>query len=174
MGNWSNPDQAVVHMYHSGLWGGWQYQVSGVQQESATVQFGYGGYQEARGSRINSNHFYIENLLEELDVPGEWYYNGSTSTLYYFPNASTVERPALPVLDTLIEIKGQPDQPVANITILGLELTETRSTFLQQYEVPSGGDWWVLAMSVCWCLAFVGEVGCSRRFKAHNAAMTLV
>ena len=29
----------------------------------------------------------------------------------------------------------------AGVTIEGFTLTETRATFLDQYEVPSGGDW---------------------------------
>ena len=59
-----------VHMFHGGLWGGWQYQVTGVKggaDGSVEVNLGYGGHQEGRGSSIKSNHFYVENVLEELD-----------------------------------------------------------------------------------------------------------
>ena len=47
---------AVVHMFHGGLWGGWQFQVTA--QTPSALQFGYGGYQEARGSGISQgkNH----------------------------------------------------------------------------------------------------------------------
>ena len=38
-------------MFHGGLWGGWQYQVA-AQPAEDTLAFGYGGYQEARGSGI--------------------------------------------------------------------------------------------------------------------------
>lgn len=39
---------------------------------SVTLSFGYGGYQEARGGSVHpGQHFYLENALEELDVPGE-------------------------------------------------------------------------------------------------------
>jgi len=120
--------------YHGGLWGGWQYQVSDVDAATSTVKFGYGGYQEARGSGIGSNHFYIENLLEELDAPGEWYFNHSSSTLYYYPNTTASERRALPVLDQLIAVQGLPGAPVVGVSFVGLEFTETRATFMQQYE----------------------------------------
>ena len=57
---------AVVHMFHGSLWGGWQYQVAGIGRNSSgggkALAFGYGGYQEARGAGINSNHFYLENV----------------------------------------------------------------------------------------------------------------
>ena len=42
-----------------------------------------------------------------------------------------------PILNTLIRIS----DGAANITVDGFELTETRATFLDRYEVPSGGDW---------------------------------
>ena len=59
-----NMGQGVVHMFHGGLWGGWQFQMNGKNSfvsgnagngtasdgSSATIGFGYGGYQEARGS----------------------------------------------------------------------------------------------------------------------------
>jgi hypothetical protein len=63
---------------------------------------GYGGYQEARGGGFTkNNHFFVENVYEELDAEGEWYYDdqgyydhenglrggGSTRMLYYFPPA---------------------------------------------------------------------------------------
>eukprot|EP01048_Picozoa_sp_COSAG05_P010670 COSAG05_NODE_954_length_6442_cov_451.572915_8_plen_144_part_00 len=41
-----------------------------------------------------------------------------------------------PLLDTIISIDG-----ARKITISGFDFTETRSTYLEQYEVPSGGDW---------------------------------
>lgn len=33
-------DGAVVHMFHGGLWGGWQYSVAG--QTDSALEFGYG------------------------------------------------------------------------------------------------------------------------------------
>ena len=36
-----------------------------------------GGYQEGRGADIStsSSHFYVENVFEELDSGGEWFYD---------------------------------------------------------------------------------------------------
>jgi hypothetical protein len=78
---------AVVHMFHGGLWGGWQYSVSS-QPTSDTIAFGYGGYQEARGSGIKDNHFFIENVIEELDSPGEWFFDPKANMLYMYPNVT--------------------------------------------------------------------------------------
>ena len=151
-----------------GLWGGWQYQLSGLEASADAFNFGYGGYQEARGcvlfeqralsahpdararwqgaslttlapfflpaayrsrpllrplcslaapslpsSGIKNNHFYIENIFEELDAPGEWWFNRSSSELFFMPNGtlqnSTVV--AVPVLETLIAINGTAESP---------------------------------------------------------------
>ena len=41
-------EDAVVHMFHGELWGGWQYAVDSVVNHgggNVTIAFGYGGYQ---------------------------------------------------------------------------------------------------------------------------------
>jgi hypothetical protein len=86
--NYSDASTAVVHMFHSGLWGGWQFQVSQQQTNASTLHFGYGGYQEARGSSVSSQHYFVENVLEELDAAGEWYLDPKPKIpiLYFWPN----------------------------------------------------------------------------------------
>lgn len=83
--------------------------------------------------------------MEELDAPGEWYFSPKESTLYFWPNTTTrspigditpSQELVAPLLDTLISIKGAKD-----VSIEGIHFTETRATYLEQYEVPSGGDW---------------------------------
>jgi hypothetical protein len=119
-----------------------------------TVNFGYGGYQEARGSGINAGqHFYLENVLEELDVPGEWYYNSTTGELFVFPNTTAGVDPAaalaaatiaIPVADSIVAVNGSQSGPGAyatNISLVDLAFTQSRITFLEITEVPSGGDW---------------------------------
>ena len=36
--------------------------------------------------------YYVYNLLEELDTPGEWYLNRNTGMLYYYPNGSLLDQ----------------------------------------------------------------------------------
>ena len=115
------------------------------------VNFGYGGYQEARGSGINKGqHFYIENVREELDAPGEWWFDAAAALLYYLPNATLAELQgatlALPLLDSVLVVNGSSSSSslggvVQNVGFAGFTITQTRTTFLEMYEVPSGGDW---------------------------------
>ena len=150
-----NATDAVVHMFHSGLWGGWAFAVDEIvahpSKEQIQIKFGYGGYQEARGGGINNGqHFYLENALPLLDTGSEWLYDDVAGMLYFFPNVSTTPLPlsthefAVPVLDAIVRITGTDaalGTPARNITLHGFSFTESRYTYLEQYEVPSGGDW---------------------------------
>ena len=60
---YSDASTAVVHMFHGALWGGWQFQVASQQVNTSQLQFGYGGWQEGRGSDIKAGqHYFIENV----------------------------------------------------------------------------------------------------------------
>ena len=115
------------------------------------INFGYGGYQEARGSGVNGGqHAYIENVLEELDAPGEFFFDAATSRLFVLPNMSLPELQAatlaVPLLNSVVVINGSAAGGggggyATSISFAGFEVTQTRVTFLEQFEVPSGGDW---------------------------------
>ncbi len=76
--------------------------------------------------------YYMENSLEVLDEPGEWYFDRHTHTLYYMPrpgeNMAKVEVIA-PKLETLVEVKGTLDNPVTDIRFEGL--TFSHATWLR-------------------------------------------
>jgi hypothetical protein len=148
--NYSNAGTGVVHMFHSGLWGGWTYQVESQHADSSNgaFAFSHGGYQEARGSGIESNHYFVENIKEELDAPSEWFHDPVTHELFFWPNTTQAAAAATasgssmptgvvaPVLSAVVHIEG-----ATNVSFSGITFTETRATYLDQYEVPSGGDW---------------------------------
>lgn len=125
--------------------GGWMFQVTGIQPDGTIGLDPWGGQQEARG-RTSGAEFYIENILEELDSPREWFSDGKT--LYYYPN-STAPPPSavtVPRLATLISLEGvQTDSlsagAVKDVLLQGFTLTHSLTTFMGEYEVPSGGDW---------------------------------
>ena len=115
------------------------------------VSFGYGGFQEARGSGVGAGqHAYIENVFEELDAPGEWWFDAAKSLLFVLPNMSLPELQAatlaIPVLETVIAVNGSQASHGAgsyatSISFSGFTVTQTRVAYLEQFEVPSGGDW---------------------------------
>ena len=71
---------------------------------------------------LKNSRFRVENLLEELDSPGEWCYESDEGMLYFMPPDQTVSKieVVLPIIDCLIEINGASD-----VTITGMTFTET-------------------------------------------------
>ena len=146
---WANPTTGIVHAFQSRNWGNMQYRIKGVDWEKHRVLLGEGGWQLQRSGGIgtargSSSPFFIENIFEELDAPGEWFLDTGSSTLYFMPpsgvNPNNAEIEAVVVKD-LIRFVGTPERPVRNIILRGLTFTESGLTFLDQYEPLARGDW---------------------------------
>jgi len=79
------------------------------------------------------DQYYVENALELLDEPGEWYLDPKAGVLYYMPlpgeNMDDVEVIA-PVLEQLIRIEGKPEGKkfLENITFRNLTFSHTEWT----------------------------------------------
>ena len=137
---WKRPETGVVHAFHCRHWGNWQFRLSGRDDKKRQLTFAYGGWQEARGCSVGTE-WYVENIMEELDAPGEWYFDDLDSTLYYFPNGSAPPTGVIPILDRLLSIEGSMDAPVYNVTIANVTFAHTRPTYFEPHLVPSGGDY---------------------------------
>lgn len=44
-----------------------------------------GGWQNNRQLGIHPDNRMVENIFEELDAPGEWFYAADEQVLYYYP-----------------------------------------------------------------------------------------
>ncbi|HJX63965.1 MAG TPA: right-handed parallel beta-helix repeat-containing protein, partial [Polyangia bacterium] len=78
--------------------------------------------------------YYFENALEFLDVPGEWYLNETTNTLYYQPRTGEDMATATvvaPMVETLISVMGTSadTSPAHHIWFQGLAFAH--STYLR-------------------------------------------
>ena len=65
----------------------------------------------------------IENALELLDEPGEWYLDRPGKTVYYQPLPDqdlSKARVTVPAVETLVALKGTLDRPVSNVRFEGL------------------------------------------------------
>ena len=86
-------------------------------------------------------------VLEELDAPSEWYFNATSRLLYYASNSTAGAAPDETVAmdavqaEVLVNISGTKEAPVKNVTLSGIIIRDAAATFLQQHELPSGGDW---------------------------------
>ena len=111
-------------------------------------------YQGAEGV-TGGEKWYIENVLAELDIGREWFFDDASRTLYYKPNATdaggaggadggggppTGEFVATH-LEVLINVTGSQAAPARHVAIRGLTLRDTAYTYFEPHGTPSGGDW---------------------------------
>jgi hypothetical protein len=139
--NWTNSATGFLHTFHGGFWGGWVFEIASSNSTDNTIMFSRGGFQEARGWK-NGGPFYVANIFEELDSPNEWFLDKDTRTLYFMPNDTMPNVFVASQIPCLISVSGSDiEDPVNNVLIQGLILTQTSNTYMREYMVPSGGDW---------------------------------
>ena len=147
MASWKNPSNVVVKMYHPNGWGSWAFETEKIS--GSVMTFSRGGNQEGRGGE-SCGKFYVENVAEELDVADEWYYDTTARTLYYKPDAQTYKSilsgnplvAEVPQQKTLFSAFGSTmETPVHDLTLRNVNVTGSAPTYLDSYEIPSGGDW---------------------------------
>jgi hypothetical protein len=127
---------------HKHEWGGFHSQIT--EKDSNGGLKTIGGWQNNRQMGMHDRIRFVENIREELDTAGEWYYAAKEKTLYYYPPANLNLLDALievPQLKSLIEFRGTEKAPVENISIEGFELTHTLRTFMDTKEPLLRSDW---------------------------------
>ncbi|MDB4925975.1 PDZ domain-containing protein [Mucilaginibacter sp.] len=141
---WQDPAGGYIHALHKSEWGGFSYLITGKDGKGGLTM--EGGYQNNRPAPMHAKFRYVENVFEELDTVGEWYYSKTKHTLYFYPPKNTDLNKAkieVPQLETLFELKGTEQQPVKNISIEGLEFTQTVRTFMKTNEPLLRSDWMI-------------------------------
>jgi parallel beta-helix repeat protein len=79
-------------------------------------------------NREDNARYFLENLPEFLDSPGEWYLDREKGVISYWSrdgedlsNSEAIS----PVLDELVVLKGEPNKPVSNLSFRGIEFSHT-------------------------------------------------
>lgn len=127
---WDRFDELVVYAYHS--WTTSVHWVAELDEEQRTVKFtNRSGWPLGYWDR--AMRYYVENCLEFLDDPGEWYLDRSAGRLYYLPREGedmTTAEVIAPVARQLVRIIGDAaiGQPVSHVTFRGLSFQHA--------------DWW--------------------------------
>jgi hypothetical protein len=129
MADWRNPSD--IEFCYQVVWCHTRCKIQAIRREGskATITMQQPTFRLARnkeGVRIDMPA-YIENALELLDEPGEWYFDRSARTVYYLPRpgedmakAETVA----PALERLVELRGTLDHPVTNLQFVGLTFAD--------------------------------------------------
>ncbi len=112
---WSHPEEGEVFVFpFYNYWNNILPIASIDRQKREITLAGDASYPIRPGDR-----YYVRNLLEELDTPGEWYLDGKSETLYFWPPAELKGRVVCaPTLRTLIAI----GPGTSHVTIRGLDL----------------------------------------------------
>ena len=83
---WTGAEEPWVHGYWYHLWADEHIGIASIDTTGQTIT-------------LDGNHtyglkadqpYYVYNLLEEIDSPGEWYLNRDTGVLYYWPDTALV------------------------------------------------------------------------------------
>jgi hypothetical protein len=140
--SWKNPAGGFVRAIHGSHWGGNSFRITG--KNGGTLALEWVG-DNARGSTVVQNEQMVENIFEELDAPGEWFYDKNAGKLYIYPPSGmdlTSSSFVGATLEELIKVVGTSTQKVKYLTFSGFTLTHThRTLFTQKYENVSKSDW---------------------------------
>jgi hypothetical protein len=139
---WKNPSGGFLHAMHVSDWGDFHYRITG-KDNKGNLKL-EGGWQNNRPYGLSPDNRMVENIFEELDAPGEWFYDSNKAVLYYYPLPNEdVSKSVIDIaqLKHLVEFRGTEQQPVKNITIKNIEFTQTTRTFMEKYEPLLRSDW---------------------------------
>ncbi|MEV5683629.1 right-handed parallel beta-helix repeat-containing protein [Streptomyces sp. NPDC052164] len=141
---WKNPTTALVRGLHQGEWGGNSFKVTGLGPDGTPTLSWVGD--NNRGSGLHPTYRMVENVFEELDAPGEWFYDKPAGKLYFYaPEGTDLSRAKIATAERneLIRVEGKSSTaPVRHLSFTGFTFTQThRTLFNQPYEKLQLGDW---------------------------------
>jgi len=139
---WKDPAGAYFHAMHLERWGSFHYQITGKDTEGNLIM--EGGWRNNRRNGIHPEHRFVEGVFEELDTPGEWFFDRNQRILYYYPHdASRLAKAKVEAASnsTLIFFNGTHNHEIRDIHFQGLTLRHTARTFMQNKHPLLRSDW---------------------------------
>jgi len=139
---WDNLREVIFVVYHS--WETSIHHVRAVDTEAGLVEL-YEPAPWAMGYWERQQRYYVENVFEELDEPGEWYLNRDTGTLYYYPlpgeTMADVEVVAPALTSTLVHFNGDASKSeiVEHLHFRGISFVHSNSN-LTRVRNPGQGE----------------------------------
>jgi len=122
---WGETPQAEVNIFPYNCWDHNIIRIASVDTQLSLVTLRH----SVAGSIHIGNRYFIQNMRQVLDAPGEWFSDYATGKLYFLtPDAAA---PAdgdvvVPMLENIIQVAGTPEAPVQHVTIRGLHLRHAR------------------------------------------------
>lgn len=174
----ASQDGMLVHTWRAGRWFSWVMQTEGLPQydpQSGTTTFDFslevGGNQGSRGGDAGQE-FFVENVFDELDSPGEFFYDASPPgaasmpAIWLWHNATgppPTSGLVAPQLVVIINASGTQAEPVVGVGFKGLTFRDSAPNYLGPHGTPSGGDWAVGRAGALWFEGTIGSLveGCA-------------
>lgn len=118
--NWANPENTEVFIYPGPNYWNNILPVREIDRSNHIITLS----QNASYAIRPGNRYYFQNILDELDSPGEWYFNHHEKVLYFWPmNEASLKSVYIPFLETLVEIKASSaNDPPTDIRFEGFTL----------------------------------------------------
>ncbi|MBC7289569.1 MAG: right-handed parallel beta-helix repeat-containing protein, partial [Armatimonadetes bacterium] len=146
---WKRPHEAVVHIHPNFDWAFAVREVERVDPQRRLIVLKRPvPYGLAPGDR-----FWVDNVFEELDAPGEWYLDRETWTLYFWPPAPPESirdgDVVVPVADYVVFVKGARHLTVRGFEIQvsareGVRLENCESCVVSACTVCNTGGWGIV------------------------------
>jgi hypothetical protein len=125
MAQWRRPND--LELVFVNVWSHMRYKVRELRREGETLvilmrqpEFLHGRFKEGMPVNLPA---WVENALELLDEPGEWYWDAGGQIIFYKPRPGenlTAVPVIAPQLERLLIVEGTADRPVRNIRFEGI------------------------------------------------------
>lgn len=111
--HWSHPEEGEVFVFPRFNWWNNIVRIKSVDEANATLTLA----QDCSYPIRPNDRYFVQNLFEELDSPGEWYLDRRDATLYYWPPFPLAGKTVVaPAIKTLVQM----DHGTAHVTFRGL------------------------------------------------------
>lgn len=109
LGHWPQSPEPEIHIFPA--WG-WVNAVLSVDRIDFDKRIVYVKNRNCTQELRPGNRYFVENVFEALDEPGEWYLDRAEGRLYYWPRDDDfVQKTVIaPVLDRIVDIAGDIEQ----------------------------------------------------------------
>lgn len=130
-GKWAKPEQAHINIFVYPNYGNKRAKVNSIDRSNSAFTIDPEGF---AGIPKENDRFYFYNIFEELDAPGEWYFDTEKQILYFYPPNG--QRPldgevTIPQQNTLVKFNGQAGKSIQNIGIEGIEFAGCTETAIE-------------------------------------------
>lgn len=153
--DWTHLERAEVCIHPSYGWAWAVVPIASADRASGLIVLQRGTHY----GQMIGDRYYVQNLLEELDAPGEWYLDPDEGWLYFLPpDGSNKAEVRAPVTDTLIAIQG-----ARHLTVRGLRLEQCDGTAV---TIRDSEDCRVAGCTIRHCGAWAVTISGGRRCGA--------